>query len=51
VQVDASTSVIYNGGTDPLPAALPAPVASTNAALTPTTSVPPYSLAVLAFGP
>jgi hypothetical protein len=48
---DTATSVIYNGATDPLPSALPAPTTSTNADATPHVAVPAYSLAVLSFGP
>jgi hypothetical protein len=48
---DTSTSVVYNGATDPLPASLPAPVTSTNANATPSFALDAYSLAVLAFGP
>ena len=48
---DTSTSVVYNGATDPLPASLPAPATSTNADATPSFALDAYSLAVLAFGP
>jgi hypothetical protein len=46
---DAATSVVFNGATDPAPAAIPAPATSTNAPATPVTTVPAYSLAVLDF--
>jgi hypothetical protein len=47
---DASTSVVFDGATDPSPSALPAPASSTNTAAKPVTTVPAYSLAVLNFG-
>jgi hypothetical protein len=47
---DGSTSILYNGATDPLPSALPAPKSST-ATASPSYAIAPFSLAVLRFGP
>jgi hypothetical protein len=48
---DTSTSVVYNGATNPLPSALPAATSTTNSSASPSYPLPAYSLAVLAFGP
>jgi hypothetical protein len=48
---DTSTSVVFNGATDPLPTALPAPKSSTNTGAGASVSVAAYSLGVLSFGP
>jgi hypothetical protein len=48
---DTSTSVVFNGATDPLPTALPAPSSFKNPGATMATMVPPYSLAVVSVGP
>ena len=48
---DSASSIVYNGATDPLPGALPAPTSSSNTAPSPVYSLPSYSFAVLAFGP
>jgi hypothetical protein len=47
---DASTSILFDGSTDPLPSALPAPASSTNASAKAVTTVQAYSLVVLDFG-
>jgi hypothetical protein len=48
---DTSTSVVFNGATDPPPTALPAPKSSRNPGATGGIMVPPYSLTVLSYGP
>jgi hypothetical protein len=48
---DTSTSVVYNGATNPLPAALPAPGTSVLSTAMEDFAVDPYSFAVLVFGP
>jgi hypothetical protein len=48
---DTTTSVSYNGATNPLPSALPGPAISTNADASPSYSLAAFSAAVLNFGP
>lgn len=47
---DASKSIVFDGATDPLPSALPAPKTAT-ADASPKVTVPAYSASVITFGP